>query len=410
VKKIKNALKENIFLTNTDHTCFTMLIESAVDENENLHHLKNIEYAHGIIKYPYWGKDSDLFEHLDPNVLTRLQNKEIFFVFDASTEGYSPLHGAPFFDILYHNVEKYNVDPCQIIFTSSNLKDETNLINYTLATNKKPFNVFSFPAFELVVNPPDNYCIRTEEEKRMSIEDVFQKKYHLTKDNYNSKYFLSLSRLNRLYRTMGTFLLWSDPIKDKALISHDKLNITNPLMWLQTCGLGDHSVKDFRKFCKRLPFIIDRTDFQKNWAIETPYEHLHAQTLFQIVNETHQEDWYGTSMFYSEKTFKPVANFQPFVIFGQQHCNKFMQHLGYKSYEQWFDMSFDDESNIALRYKKLLKSVKEACREIDSMPVEKHIEWKFQNKEILIHNYQTMINNSYAKKKIKNWLEIVFND
>jgi hypothetical protein len=150
---------------------------------------------------------------------------------------------------------------------------------------------------------------------------------------------------------------------------------------------------------------IDKTNFNDNWALRNDYYPIHRQTLFQIVNETLVDNSHDTSLFYSEKTFRPVVCFQPFVIYGQKGCNKHLKNLGYKTYEDWFDLSFDDEPDNALRYKKLLNSVKDTCAYLDSLPRDKKIEWRFKNKELLEHNFLTMQNSKYSKLKLKNFVE-----
>ena len=44
------------------------------------------------------------------------KNKKTFFVFDASTEGFSTIHQEPYYDMLYHNAKIYGVDPERIFF------------------------------------------------------------------------------------------------------------------------------------------------------------------------------------------------------------------------------------------------------------------------------------------------------
>jgi len=154
-----------------------------------------------------------------------------------------------------------------------------------------------------------------------------------------------------------------------------------------------------------LPLVVDHNDFNNNWAINTPYRHIHDQTLFQIVNETLVDDKKETSLFYSEKTFRPVAFFQPMLIWGQQGCNKHLKEVGYKTYEDWFDLDFDDEPNPKERYTKLLKVVEDTCKKLDSMTQEQKVDWRFKNKEVLIHNFKIMTESSFSNEKLIKFLE-----
>jgi thioredoxin-related protein len=72
-------------------------------------------------------------------------------------------------------------------------------------------------------------------------------------------------------------------------------------------------------------------------------------------------------------------------------------------------LSFDSEEDNVLRYKKLLLSVKETCRYLDSLKKESQIEWRFKNQELLKNNFLTMIASKYSREKIKGLLENLAN-
>jgi hypothetical protein len=63
-----------------------------------------------------------------------------------------------------------------------------------------------------------------------------------------------------------------------------------------------------------------------------------------------------------------------------------------------------------LRYKKLLISVKEACKQLDSMSAKQQIAWRFKNKELLMHNYSTMKKQQYSRDKLVQFIGKIVND
>jgi len=158
-----------------------------------------------------------------------------------------------------------------------------------------------------------------------------------TLSNVNSQFtgeklFISLSRVNRDYRSLAQYLLSQSESSKYAIISHDifreNLDFLADRWRHQFKVLRDEPKENIRSWLKSLPIIADTRDFQTNHALNSN-SHLHHQTLFQIVNETKVEDLYRTTLFYSEKTFKPIAHFQPFLIYGQQGCNRGLQEFGY---------------------------------------------------------------------------------
>jgi len=393
VIQLQNAFVENQYLTNTGSTIFTMMVNE-VDPYRFLNYPKKY-FIHGLIKYPEWEPDVDIFQYLTTDSLEILKKNLAYFIFDASTEGFSPLYREPFFDILYYNCEKYQVDIDNIIFVSANLKDDNNIAQYSLSKNKKPIKVFCFPSFEHVVG---NEELKTPEHL---LED--EKKY--SNEQYNFKYFSSLSRVNRPFRTAATFILCQDDISQHALISHDKFDgKINIERWKYFHYLYDYINEDIQKWIDHLPLTVDRKDFKTNWALDTPFADIHRQTIFQIVNETLVNDQNSTSLFYSEKTFRPILHFQPFVIFGQKEANHRLKDLGYKLYDDWFDLSFDFISDPIERYHELLNSIKKSCETFRNLERHEHIKWKFKNEEILLHNYKIMAEGKFSKNKLKKFL------
>ena len=402
MEKIQDALLENPYIQNCKDTVFTAMLREAfaVRKSKDYLRIKNKCYIHGLLKYPQWTKDSDIFQFIKPKLLKRFIKQKWFFVFDASTEGFSPIYEFPFFDILYYNCKKYGVDPSQIIYVSANMQDEKNIIEYAKNKNLKSIHVFSFLSFERVLTIDDKRKRNPD-----TIDDEYNKTIFNCQNNFEGKIFSSLSRVNRPYRSVGTFLLCQNNIAKDALISHDTMKIENFQLWKSKYKLNDFTDKQLQDWVDSLPLVVDREDFNVNWAIDTPYDHIHNQTLFQIVNETLVLDRKKTTLFYSEKTFRPVAYFQPFVIYGQPGCNKFLKNLGYHTYDDWFDLSFDDIDDPVERYKGLLQSLNLAINKIKKMSKEEQINWRFKNKDVLIHNFKTMINSDFSRKKLKLFLK-----
>lgn len=390
MKKIPNGLRQNKYLKNCEDTVFTMMIREELAVNQSFKKLENFYYVHGLLDYPeVWLPDLDLFSFMSENDLQLLKQRKIFFIFDASTEGFSPVKNVPFFDILYYCCGKHNVDPSMVIYVSSNLQDEKNIKEYCEIKNKKPINVFSFVSFEKVVK------------KTLVFDD---EKKHCDKE-FQDKYFSSLSRVNRYHRTIATFLLCQDEISQKALISHDRLHVTDKERFRIHYQLQDYTVKSISRWFKSLPRTVDKDDFKINWALKDDYYSIHRQTLFQIVNETLVDNYFNTSLFYSEKTFRPIICFQPFMIYGQQGINKHLKNIGYQTYEEWFDLSFDDEEDNILRYKKLLKTAKDTCSYLDALTRDQKIEWRFKNEKLLKHNFNVLSQSFYSKLKLKKFME-----
>jgi len=393
MKKIQKAIESNIYIKNTESTIFTVLLDKVLHENPDIE-LDKEYYVHALLGYPKWCKNSDIFCYIKDKPLSLLQKNKAYFVFDASTEGFSTLYDQPFFDVLYFNCEKYGVDTSQIIFVSSNLRDEKNMKIFSVRNNKKPLNVFSFISFEQVLAIDDGQALER-------CEEFFETSYKQCKSQFNDKYFSSLSRVNREWRMYSQAILFNSGLQKRALLSHDKIE-ENFTQFLHDKKLSREKINNFKK---SLPLTVDQKDFSKNWAINTPYTNIHDQTLFQLVNETLVEDLNESTLFYSEKTFRPIAKFQPFVIWGQPGANTQLKNIGYCFYEDWFDLIFDNENDHVRRHKMLFEMLQHVCAEIDQLSKDEKIEWRFKNTEVLKHNFKTMASSEWSKDKLKEFIK-----
>jgi hypothetical protein len=69
----------------------------------------------------------------------------------------------------------------------------------------------------------------------------------------------------------------------------------------------------------------------------------------------------GTPLRITEKTFKPIANYQPFIVLGNEGTLKYLKSLGYESFTEMFDESYDQEENITKRFLMVLDEIEKFC-------------------------------------------------
>ena len=104
-------------------------------------------------------------------------------------------------------------------------------------------------------------------------------------------------------------------------------------------GKFDNNETDsIKQLSKMSPLIIDRT-LDINWAgnIEVPD---HEATFMSIVTETLIDE---SVLFISEKIWKPIVVGHPFMILGNVGTLKYLKNLGFKTFEKWFNESYDNE-------------------------------------------------------------------
>ena len=74
------------------------------------------------------------------------------------------------------------------------------------------------------------------------------------------------------------------------------------------------------------------------------------------VSLTNESKWSGLP-FYSEKTMKCYATFTPFILLSSPHTLKLLKDLGYKSFNNWWDESYDTIEEDNKRFDAVMKIV-----------------------------------------------------
>lgn len=115
----------------------------------------------------------------------------------------------------------------------------------------------------------------------------------------------------------------------------------------------------------------------------------HTKCYFNIVTESFFNEKPSKTIFFSEKTFKPIQCLQPFIFIGQQHGLKALQKMGYKTFSSYdIDESYDDIEHPTLRLNAAIKEIEKIC----SMPTEDLSELLIEMYPVLEHNFTTHVN------------------
>jgi hypothetical protein len=76
------------------------------------------------------------------------------------------------------------------------------------------------------------------------------------------------------------------------------------------------------------------------------------QSFLSIVTET---TFFSNFPYLSEKTFKPIFCYRPFVLLGPSKCLAKLKDFGFKTFDKWWDESYDDELDHAIRLQKVYR-------------------------------------------------------
>lgn len=370
----------------------------------NFEHIDiNFNFIFVVRDYPYVNHfdNFDIFDNLTANALYELQNNpRTIFIFDVSAEGDNSGTGRTnFFSMFNRSCKKHNIDTKKIIFIAGNLHDKTNFANWNLENNIEPIKVITAEWYEW---PAETLPMQ----EKIDSEHLILLTEYFLKEKYKGKYFNSLSRVNRDHRIYSTYMLIKNGLNHKALISHDTVNPNNILGVLDKFCSSSQRIREtlldgssLDDFINLLPLQIDNDNFNINWADPgIQFRHIYDQTLFSLTNETLVSHNNNTEFFLTEKTYRSITSGSPFLIWGAPGSHQHLKNLGYKLCD-YFDYSFDNVIDNAERFDLILQQIINLCNHLDTLSYQEQLDWRFKYRNIAIHNYETLVQNSLDRKK-----------
>lgn len=228
--------------------------------------------------------------------------------------------------------------------------------------------------------------------------------------------FLCYNRRRTYARTVLVCELLENNIFNRGLISY--LNFTYTYTSINESineSIYNHAEYKNRNYLSNLqsglsilnniePVLLDITDINFNPAHNLILEH-YQQTLLSIVTETVNEP---DIMFFSEKTWKPIAAGHPFILVSSIGSLAELKKLGYRTFNKWWSEEYDNESNINIRINMIVKELIKLSNlsTIDLI--------NMRNDMIEVVDFNRKLFNSYRNQNVKTVLyskvESIWND
>lgn len=207
-----------------------------------------------------------------------------------------------------------------------------------------------------------------------------------------NKHFVCLNRNSQkpFRYTFGCFLeaknMWS-----KIYASFLKKS-DNRAIYLTGVEEFDSIIKNSEdSFMNKIPIEVDTQNSQDKESFEVAKafkKEIYLDSYIYIVTETNFEN----DIFLTEKICNPMAVLQPFIIFGAYGYLKYLQSLGFKTFDGFIDESYDDIKNNEKRYLKVCSEIER----ISNLPIEQLHSWYNSITDIMIHNRNHLL--SFADK------------
>jgi hypothetical protein len=185
--------------------------------------------------------------------------------------------------------------------------------------------------------------------------------------------FNCLNRMPHAHRRWFVLLLAERGLLAQGLVSMDQFDHVPP------CPSGlSFDDRTWPRLRTQLPLLVDKPEFVTNYSCEVnPW--IYAHSWLTVVTET---DVSQHMLFLSEKVWKPMFCFSPFMVLGNHGTLRRLRELGFNTFPELWDESYDDQPDLALRMQMIADQIERVSGISDKQS------WIAQAEPALRHNQQ----------------------
>jgi len=153
-----------------------------------------------------------------------------------------------------------------------------------------------------------------------------------------------------------------------------------------------HMSKGDGEFESHLPIIFDNQN--DLWHKNIDENYIFQKSFLWVSNETHMDN---KLTLFSEKTIRAILYMNPFVVNGDPGTLKYLKDLGFKTFEEFWDESYDLIENRDERQSKIIHIIKDLKN--------KNLQELYNKmRPILVHNRDLLMNKDWLKT-LHNFLQ-----
>jgi hypothetical protein len=348
----------------------------------NFHYRDNLHNFHSA---------DGLFDdnQINDKVIDSVKNKTAYFLVTLFYEGY--MHDE-FLNHLSDYFTSKGLPLTQIIYLTNCYNSKEVYEDYCKRNHKLPeMQMEYFPVFRI------DKC-NVQQAIVESIKSTYQ-------PGVRKKTFLCFNRRYSDHRLMLYLKMFKEGLVDQSYYSIDKNQPEANSTFIENCKyllsrFFDYGVEanDVLDADKLLPLVLDNPNFSR-YPMEhsiDPVKHLYDSSLINIITETY---FFSNVIHITEKTYKPIAFMQPFIMIAAPGSLKHVQDMGFKTFSEFWDESYDLETDHKIRFEKIMSVIKF----IASWTEEQRIEFTYKIKDIVEYNVKHL--NTMPNKEIDNFVE-----
>ena len=365
---------------------------SNLPDNVFLYELNFGNYHYRDLLHAFHFNDGILDQNsINPLVIERIKNKTAYILITLLFEGYL---NDKFLSAMQEYFKYKNIPLTQIVYVTNCGNGKDVYENYCQRHNIVPeMHMEYLPVFRVdktdIENALTKYSLEgyTPGLKEKTFL-CFNRRY----SDHRLLFFMMTVKRNlvdKFYMSMAA----SQPESDRTF----KTNAEYLIHKHNTYGLTNEDID----ICNSLlPLVLDNDNFNQ-YPMETavdPVEKFYKNSLINIINETY---FFNNIIHITEKTYKPIAFLQPFILLGAAGSLQHIKDMGFKTFSEFWDESYDTEIDDSVRFTKIVNIVEE----IANWSEQKKIDFSYKIKELLEYNLNRLntINNLEIDKFVEKY-------
>jgi len=361
---------------------------------ELMNHDGNIVAIWAVIPFPYEYSPGTP-EEIKQKLIAFKKDENTQFVFDGMWEG----HTVGVIYQIHKMIDSIDIDPGNCHYATGALD---------------------------VVDIYDKFCAKYNIQKRMKVYGVNAWEFNTAATFKNFEYtpsynikekekiFLCYNRINRAHRTALLGLLLDKNLVEHSFYSYylhaynDSDDIGSAMRRLKLVfeeledTMSENTLHVIRNNIipniDKFPLVLSLRDRDDNANVVRMEDFKYSDnSYFSLVTESFYIPYkYGdddadkehAAMFFSEKIFKPITYKHPFILVTRPYALRYLRNMGYRTFSPIINEEYDEIENDEQR---LLAIVDEVER-LSKFSTSDWLEWQMQAKEIVEHNYNTLMN------------------
>jgi hypothetical protein len=339
------------------------------------------------------------WKFISKKALAEIQNNRGVILIDYSME---PFISLDYHKLLHTCLKESGISP-KSIYIAVNSFNAKQLYENWFSAEDRMYNIINTP---FCLEHSSYYYSQSLDRNENKV--ITLNKFLSTKDVVRDNYFLMKIKAPKEHRLKTLILLTDD-----SLINLGDWSFSGEQNFSKTEGYKNAIRNLNLKNRAQVEELLDRG--QHNLKSE-------ENCLFNDINAWTDEDYAPhlssyfdicfESFFYieseaislTEKIFKPIINFQPFIYVATKGSLQVLRDLGFKTFEPFIDESYDQELDNDKRLFMAYEQIKRLCL----MSKQEIHEWYWGMQDILIHNHQHLLNIHKNKMITETALEELY--